>query len=424
MNRVRWTCLLLLALTPAARAETLDEAWGIALAVDHRLRAQAELTGAATESLAAAKAAKLPSMANNMGYFALTTQPAYKLDLLITTIPIPIAQSGYFTSLNMVTQPLYTCGRIKNTIAAAAANVNASESEEARTVLDIKMEVAEAFVQVLYARRLVVVAEANVTALEAQVKSVAELVKNEQRAKSDLLAAQVQLADARQQLLQARNGYDLARASYNRYLGRHLTDEVDLEELPPPPDVPQDLNVLTSQALASRPELAELMFQQHGLDRQAAAVRAEGKPAIAATGGFFYFQNKFLAEDQWGILGVTARWDLDCGQTKHRARALDRRASAVGAQRIDLESRIALQVRQAYLDVQTARERVEATRAAVTQSDDNLKQATARYQNNVGTNTEVLDAITLQLRTSANYYNALYNTVLAVLRLRRAVGDL
>lgn len=423
MRYACWSLLAVLALTPVLHAESLEEAWSIALAVDQRLRASAELTGSAAETLAAAKAARYPTMTNEGGYFSLSTQPAYKLDLLVTTIPIPITQTNYFTSLNVINQPLYTSGRIKHTIAAAEAGVHAAQSEEARTVLDLKMDVAEAYVRVLYARRLVVVADSNVTALEAQVKSVTELIKNAQRAKSDLLAAQVQRADGRQQALQARNNLDLAQAAYNRLLGRPLTDAVDLDELQELPS-PEDIDALTAQALALRPELAELSFQQQGLCRQAAAVRAEAKPVVAAQGGFFYFEDRFLVQDNWALAGVTVKWDLDCGQTRHRANSLERRACSVAAQRADLESQIALQVRQTYLDVQTARDRVDATRAAVEQSDDNLKQAVNRYQNNVGTNNDVLDAVTLRLRSSANYYNAVYNTVLAVLRLRRAVGNL
>ena len=47
-----------------------------------------------------------------------------------------------------------------------------------------------------------------------------------------------------------------------------------------------------------------------------------------------------------------------------------------------------------------------------------------RYEYGTGTNTEVLDAVILRTETDRNHYNATYDAVLAVLRLRRAVGDL
>jgi outer membrane protein TolC len=85
---------------------------------------------------------------------------------------------------------------------------------------------------------------------------------------------------------------------------------------------------------------------------------------------------------------------------------------------------IALEVRQRWLDLQTAIHKIEAVRKATTQADENLRVARDRYQHQVGTNTEVLDAETLRLQAYVNFYTSSYEAVLAELRLRRAVGDL
>lgn len=415
-----WALLLIPA---AARSENLEEAWSVALAVSQRLRASGELTASAAETLASARAARLPSMTNAEAYTALTDQLSYKANLGFLAFGIPITQQNFFSSGNFVTQPLCTSGRIRNTIAAAEAGVHAAQSDEARVALDLKMSVAEAYVEVLYAQRLAVVADRNVAGLENHVRIVNDLIKQKQRVRGDLLAAEVQLADGRQQALQAHNQLEVARASYNRYLGRPLCDPVELEE----PDLPpsgEDLCSLTTQAMASRPELAGLRYQQEGLCRQADAVRAETRPQVALQGGFVYFQNRYLTPDTYGIASLALRWDLDAGVTKHRANALARRACATAAERAELESAIELQVRQAYLDEQTARARVDTTRQAVDQADENVKATVNRYRNAAATNAEVLDAMLLRLRASANYYNAVYNAVLAQLRLRRAVGCL
>ena len=85
---------------------------------------------------------------------------------------------------------------------------------------------------------------------------------------------------------------------------------------------------------------------------------------------------------------------------------------------------IALEVRQKWLDLQTAMHRVEAVRQATAQAEENLRVARDRYQHQVGTNTEVLDAETLRLQAYTNFYNSTYEAVLADLRLRRAIGNL
>ena len=58
------------------------------------------------------------------------------------------------------------------------------------------------------------------------------------------------------------------------------------------------------------------------------------------------------------------------------------------------------------------------------QADENLRVTKDRYREGVGTNTEVLDAETLRVRSYTNYYNAVYDAVTAKFRLKYAVGDL
>ena len=63
-------------------------------------------------------------------------------------------------------------------------------------------------------------------------------------------------------------------------------------------------------------------------------------------------------------------------------------------------------------------------RQTTAQADENLRVARDRYQHQVGTNTEVLDAETLRIQAYTNFYDSTYQAVLTGLRLRRAVGTL
>jgi len=100
------------------------------------------------------------------------------------------------------------------------------------------------------------------------------------------------------------------------------------------------------------------------------------------------------------------------------------RAEALIRMRMDLESLIALEVRQKWLDLQTAVERIEVARQATAQADENLQVVRNRYKQQAATNTEVLDAETLLAQAYANFYNSSYEAVLARLPLRRATGSL
>jgi outer membrane protein TolC len=90
----------------------------------------------------------------------------------------------------------------------------------------------------------------------------------------------------------------------------------------------------------------------------------------------------------------------------------------------DFATKVALQVRQYWLDIQETHKRILVTEKAIAQANENLRVNRDRYENGLSTNTEVLDAETLRTGSEDNHANALYDAVLATLRLKRSLGEL
>ena len=407
-----------------AAAESLQQAWDTALNVDRGLKASRENTAAASSLLEAAKSARLPNVALEAGYTALDNTPTAKVDFLGQSLQMPLAQKDSAAYRAMTTLPLYTGGRIERGIDAATAGMDAARLGEAADAQNLKLRVADAYVSVLRASRMLTVAESHVTSLQAHARDVGNLHEQGMVAKNDLLSVQVALADANQRKLQVANGLDLARAAYNRLLGRPLDQPVLLDDLSP--GVTQlPLPALTEQALARRSELAAVARQIEALRHQAAAVRGETAPQVALSGGYGYQENRYQAHPGQWMVTLGAKWNLfDGGVVRHRANAVERQAAALTEQRDELASVIALQVRQTWLDVQEARKRLLVTQSAIAQAAENLFVARDRYANGLATHTEVLDAETLRMGSESNHANALFDAALAELRLKRATGEL
>ena len=408
-----------------ARAETLDEAWGIARQVDERLRASELETESARWDHSAAKAMGMPKLNNATAYNWLSATPTFKTAIPgLGTLAMPVLEDQFVTSSTMVTMPLYTGGKIRYTVGAAASQVAAAEKEQVRTWLDIKLEVANSYVTVLRARRAVTVAEANVTSLQTHVQVVTSLLKQGLVAQNDLLAVQVALADARQKALRAGNGTNIAGAAYNRLLQRPFDVPVELEEVQVYPSS-ESLDELTARALVTRPELARLSAQVNALRCQAESLRAANRPQLGVLGGYTYLENEHLAPEGYGSLSFAVDWmPYDGGIARARGNAVRQKANAVSRLRAEAVTLIRLDVRKAWLDEQEARSRIDVTGKAIKQSEENLRVARSRYRQGEGTNTEVLDAETLRTLTYNNYHNALYEAILSTLKLRRAVGTL
>ena len=416
--------LLGLVIAMPVQAETLSQAWKTALAENHNLKAARETVAAAEEQLAAAKAIRLPGFSFKSGYTARDNEPRLKAALGPTTIDLPVENKYSLAYQATASIPLYTSGRITSGIDAGTAMLKASEADKASVLLDLKMQVAEAYVLVLRALRGLEVAKSHVLSLEGHERDVLALYNQGMVARNDRLASEVSLADARQQMIQIKNNLDLAQAAFNRLLQRPLEQKTTLAELTLE-NLNETLSVMTIKALDQRSELTAVTKKIQALRNQATGVRAENMPQIGLAGGYGYQQNDYLVDEgQWSItLGL--QWNLfDGGASKHRANAISRQANALQEQYNDFASIISLQVRQAWLDTQETQKRLQVTSQAITRAEENLKVSRNRYSSGLTTNTEVLDAVTLRIKSQYNHTNANYDRLLAILHLKRAIGDL
>jgi len=414
---------VLIAVLPA-RAETLQEAWKTALTLDHTLKASEQNTAAAAQQVNAAKAARLPSLNLNAGYNVLNAEPGVEATFGGSTTSFPTTQKSTLSYKVSTQIPLYTSGRITSGINSAEASLKAARSDEAGRALDIKLRVAQAYVNILRAQKNLEVAKSHVASLESHARDVENLYEQDMVARNDLLSAKVTLADARQKAIQVQNSLEIAGAAYNRLLGRDLSYKISPDELAPEP-VNDSLHDLTAQALDQRTELAVLEEQIRSTRQRASGIRAGTGPQLALTGGYEFRQNRHQVHEGLWSATMGLQWNLfDGGVARHRASAVENQAKALEEQRKDSITAIDLQVRQAWLDVQETRKRIKVTQEAVAQAEENLKVNTDRYHESLATNTEVLDAETLRTRSQNNHANAVYDAVLAVLRLKRAVGSL
>jgi outer membrane protein TolC len=322
--------------------------------------------------------------------------------------------------------PLFTGGRISSSIAAAEARGRGAGAQLQGAQQDLKLAVAEAYVDVLRARKALAVADSNVRTLEALAGDIGAMYERELVPKNELLAVQVALADARQNRLRTANGAEIAQAAYNRRLGEPLDRVAELEEQVPEPDsLPPDLGSLVQLAAGRRTELAALGEQARAYAQLAKMERSRVLPQVSVSGGYNYLENQFLDDEEFAMAGVGVQWALfDGGQSRKRAAAMERNRRAAEDQRADAESLIALQVRQAWLGVEETRKRVQVTADAVEQAEENLRIARERYGAGLGTQTQLLEAETLRVRALTNRDNAVLDASLARLRLARAVGSL
>jgi outer membrane protein TolC len=428
----RYCAWLLLAAVLAARgaaAENLSQAWRLAIERDQALAAAAAEVDGARAGVRAARDARWPRVDTTVGYTRLNASP--RLDVVAPGFDFrsgPIFPDDHFVSGGVqVKVPVYVGGRITAGIHAARDTLRGAAAQEQATRADLKLEVAEAYVGVLRARSALAAANASVKSLAAHVSDVKAMFQRQLVAKSDVLAAEVALANAEEQQVSAANAVQNALADYNRPLGEPLERSPPLDErLPVDPGLAAEpVSELIRQALAARSELKGLAAHAAALASEARAVTATRLPQVAITGGYLHYDNRILDRENISMVGVGLAWNLfDGGAARNEADALQSRSRATDRRLADLRSQIELQVRQAWLAVKAARARVAASRRATAQAAENLRISRELYGVGLASNTQVLDAVALEIQATDNRDNAVLDEGLAEIEVAYAVGTL
>ncbi len=418
--------IALLCLAHATHAETLEDAWSVAIAADGRLAAATARTDAAAAELSAARAARRPNVAANSSTSRWRDTPAFDFTGAGLPLTLPLFDGNSMTMASAeVSMPLYSGGANTANIAAASA-MHAGRSRAAAALLqDVKLAVAEAYIDVLRAASALDIARSSTTSLAAHTRDVEDMRRTGQVPTNDYLAAAVALADAEQRELSARNALDVARAVYNRRLSRPLDAPFALEPVGALADSGASLEALIATAHDNRPELAELAATADALEARAEAARAMRRPQLMLSGGYTYLENSVLNRNDYWSATLGVRWSLfDNGRARETSASFTRQSAAATAERGDLALEIELDVRRAWHALDTARARVSVATAAVEQAEENLRVVRDRYRNGEGTNTEVLDAEALRSLSRGNLDSARYDSNIAQLRLARAIGSL
>ena len=229
---------------------------------------------------------------------------------------------------------------------------------------------------------------------------------------SDLLSAQVQLAQAQEDLLQARNAVDLAHAALNVAMG--LPEDAATTIASGLKESSFDAGALAERqqhALKSRPDLREAGL---GVERAANGqhmARAEFLPKVNAFGSWEEDNETFLTRggNNW-TAGVSLNFNIfDGGANRARLAAARYRQTQAQAQAAQMAAAVKLQVREAYLNLTTAQQRVEVSRQAQSEAEESLRIIQNRYEAGLATITDLLQVETAHTSAQKNYLNALFD---------------
>jgi outer membrane protein TolC len=238
-----------------------------------------------------------------------------------------------------------------------------------------------------------------------------------------VLQADVTLSDSRQKLLTEDNLRSLRASKVNSLLLRPLNDDTRAEEIAASPSAGISLDDAWAVAEAESPELKELDAAIRSKEASVSAARSEYLPNIYVSGGYEYQENRYMVhEDNWSLIAGVNINLFSGGASSAKIRMGKGEVFTLKMTRDKLLDSVRLAVKGAYLDLQSSSKKIDVTKTAVAQAEENLRLQRLRYQEGVGTATEVLDAVTLLTVAQTNYWKAVYGLKRAEANLLYAMG--
>ncbi|MBP7868470.1 MAG: TolC family protein [Firmicutes bacterium] len=289
----------------------------------------------------------------------------------------------------------------------------------------VSLRVQEAYLGVLRAQALQRVAEEALASAEEHLR----LAQLQQKAgvvpQFDVLRAEVQVANFRQNLVAARNAVDLAISGLNRAMGVDVNQRWQLEEPAHPAPTVVDLGASQQEADRRRPEVLRAQVEARAARKGVRLAKAGLQPSLALVADYNFDANPsgFAGLDKfWDFSAVVSLPLFDSGATKARVRQARADTASADLAEQDTRQQVALEVRQAFLSLGEAEERMRTTEKDAEQAREALRLAQVRYRAGVSTSVAVTDAEVAFTQARSNQVNALYDYQLARARLDRAIG--
>ena len=447
MKRLRYAiaapaiAFLLIAGPPGAGASPQGAALTLTLAIDEALQNNLQLTvaAAAVEEAEAgtrrAAAHKLPRI--DLSYvYQRTNNPVFvfgnllrqgnfsEANFAIDELNNPDAINNFTPSVSVV-QPIWTGGRISRREEAAELFAEAAGLQQARTRQQVIFDTVEAYSGAVLATRHLAVAEEALATAEAHVALAESMRRGGLVVDSDVLQARVRASEAREAVVRARSGRAVAETALNFVIGRDLMAPVTLPDDLEENDVAEeDLASLVTQALATRPDLRATGAQEAAAGKKIDAERANLFPEVAIS-GFAESNSDSMFGGQSGNWGFMVGANFTVFDGNARSAAVDQglaQRRQIQEQAALLQRAIALQVTQAFYDVQAASERIVQAGTAVELARENLRIVENRYREGMSTSVELLDAQTALTMAQTRVVSARRDLMLGRAALDLAVG--
>jgi len=409
---------------------TLEDSVRLALSQNPYHLASEERVGAAYSRLREAASGFFPSL-NAQGLHTLDEKvfelefPSFVPGEPTQRVKVDFTRDYQFSmSLSL---PIFTGGRLTSGFKQAKYNLESTKEAVRQSKHLTVFNTKRAFYGYLLAKEFVSVAEEAERVAKGNLDNVKNMYKVGMASKMDLLRSEVRLTNMQPQIIEARNNLRIAELNLKTLLGLDFSQPVEVTgDLTYEPYEPS-LEECVANALGNRPEVKQLDFQRKIAGETLKLSRAGYLPNVAISGTYNFWADKLnFQKNTWSsfytvnlVMTVPIfngfRESAQVAQSKAMIREVELNQKA-------LRDAMEFEVRQAVLLLKEAKESLLSQEKNIEQAKESLRITQLNFNEGMATTLDVISAEAAYNQAQTNYSQALYNYVVAVAELDRAMG--
>ena len=336
------------------------------------------------------------------------------------------------TSLQLgASMPLFTGFQIPNQIKLNQLNLEAATADLEKAKNDIRMKVAQAYVQILYDMEISEVAHRQIDIDSMQVVRLQAFVKNGKASESELSQQRATLANSRLLATQAENNTRLAVLTLTQLLELPTPDGFSVVR----PDLPvlsaSDISsavvpspeLIYIEALGIKPEIAAQQLKLKGTEHSIKIARAGYYPTLSLSGGMGtnYYTTSGFKSDNFSsqlknnfsqYIGLNLNVPIfNRFQTRNSIRTAKIQRENQQLQLDNTKKTLYQEIQKVYYNTLNALSKEQSSLEAVknTQTAFNLMQA--KYENGKATITEFNESKNTYLKSESELVQARYENL-------------
>ena len=333
------------------------------------------------------------------------------------------------TSFSLGTSvPIFTGFQIPNQIKLNQLNLEAATADLEKAKNDIRMQVAQAYVQILYDMEIADVAHRQIAIDSAQVARLQAFVDNGKAAEAEFSQQKATLANSRLTATQADNNTRLAILTLTQLLELPTPDNFAIfrpdltvgdgfSVAIPSPDV------IYAEALGIKPEIAAQQLRLKGTEHSIKIAQAGNLPSLSLSGGLGtnYYTTSGFKSDNFSTqiknnfsqyIGLNLNIPIfNRFQTRNNIRNARIEQENQQLQLDNTKKTLYKEIQQVYYNALNALSKEKSSKEALQSTKDAFQLMQAKYENGKATITEFNEAKNTYLKSESDLVQARYENL-------------